>query len=57
MMKIHIIHVKLIAQAIRAGGTMEQRNAASLIRWCYVGAWLHGQITLPDGALQMLLET
>lgn len=56
MIKIHIIHVKLITQAIRAGGTMEQRNEASLIRWCYVGAWLHGQITLPDGALQILLE-
>lgn len=55
MIKIHIIHVKLIALAIHIGGTMEQRNAANRIRWCYVDAWLHGQITLLDGAIKILL--
>ena len=56
MLKIHIIHAKLIVLAIRIGGTIEQRNAANVIRWCYVDAWLNGQIILADGALQILLE-
>lgn len=56
MIPIHIIQAKLIALAVRCGGTLEQRHAANILRWCYVDAWLQGHITLPDGALQILLE-
>lgn len=56
MNKIHIVHVHLIAMTIRCGGTMEQRNAANMLRWNYIGAWLIGEIELPDDTLQILLE-
>jgi len=56
MKKIHIIYAKLIALVVLSGGTIEQRHAADLLRWCLIGSWLRGQIILADGALQILLE-
>lgn len=46
MKKIHIIYAKLIALVVLSGGTIEQRHAADLLRWCLIGSWLRGQIIL-----------